>query len=165
MKNNIGNDILTHTEFLSESGLLPPSPRVPSADFQNVFFRQLCAALISSLFVWRGPSAIVRRISGIRIPSIKAMLFAWCAPHVGQERHKIVSPGWTHQDATTAVVAIILAFLVIAAFFHSHPSLVFLGSQGAILESFAVYYFSHAVIVSNPGDNFNGVEGLFTFQF
>lgn len=87
---------------------------------------EYAVALVSGLFRWRGPSAVIRAVVGIYVNSVNRVSASWCGSHVDKEALKLV-PLLANLDAAPAVVWVILAVSIVAASHHICPGLVFLG--------------------------------------
>ena len=87
---------------------------------------EYAVALVSGLFRWSGPAAVIRAIVGIYVNAVNRVGAGWCGSHVGKEVLKLV-PLLANLDSAPAVVWVILAAGIVAALHHVCPGLVFLG--------------------------------------
>ena len=87
---------------------------------------EYAVALVSSLFRWRGPAAVIRAVVGIYVNAVNRVGASWRDSHISKEGLKFV-PLLANLDSASTIVWVILAAGIVAALHHVRPGLVFLG--------------------------------------
>jgi len=87
-------------------------------------------SLVICLFMYGGPSAIVRRVVSVVIDPIQRCVF-WPIAHIGMERRE-VKPTITHTNTTSAPTNKLAVFGIVTTLYHRFPARVFTAFAHAV---------------------------------
>lgn len=97
---------------------------VRNAEEQTIVFKEYVLSCISGLLTFRGPSAIIRRVSKVVVDSIYGVLCRRTVPHVSKKVLKTIEPPIAHGYSTPSIVFVCGGVFVCASNLDAVPNVI-----------------------------------------